>query len=51
MRRLIDREPVAEVTGGCGLLDLERRKLVDRPVERWRSLARFPELLGLARSA
>jgi acyl-CoA thioester hydrolase len=46
--RLAEGVPVAELTGVCGLMDLEKRRLVDRPAERWRSLAKFPERLGLA---
>lgn len=46
--RLKDRAPVAELTSVCGLLDLEMRRLVPRPAERWRSLATFPDRLGLS---
>lgn len=37
----------AEITAVGGLLDLERRRLVPDPAQRWRSLATFPGLLGL----
>ena len=46
--RLGDRTPVASLTSVCGLLDLEKRRLVPQPAERFRSLARLPERLGLA---
>jgi acyl-CoA thioester hydrolase len=46
--RLGDRSPVAALTSVCGLLDLEQRRLVPRPAERFRSLARRPDRLGLA---
>ncbi|GAA1324554.1 acyl-CoA thioesterase [Pseudonocardia xinjiangensis] len=37
----------AEVTSVSGLLDLSRRRLVERPRERLRELAVAPELLGV----
>ncbi len=37
----------AEVTSVAGLLDLNRRKLVEAPVDRLRELATAPELLGI----
>lgn len=37
----------AEITGVSGLLDLERRRLVAGPADRWRALATAPEVLGL----
>jgi acyl-CoA thioester hydrolase len=37
----------AEVTSVAGLLDLNRRKLVEAPVDRLRELAAAPELLGI----
>ncbi|HEU5469130.1 MAG TPA: acyl-CoA thioesterase [Actinophytocola sp.] len=42
-----DGELVAEVDSVGGLLDLQTRKLVDRPAERYRMVATAPELLGL----
>lgn len=45
--RLPDGTVVATVEGVGGLLDLERRRLVDDPKERWRKLADRPEILGL----
>ena len=44
---LVDGTPVAEVTSVSGLLDLERRRLVEHPAEELRTLAKRPELLGL----
>ncbi|MGW0191512.1 acyl-CoA thioesterase [Streptomyces sp. NPDC003362] len=38
---------VAEVTGTGGLLDLQERRLVSDPGERWRALAAHPEVLNL----
>lgn len=38
---------LAEITNVGGLLDLARRRLVERPGEHWRELAVTPELLGL----
>jgi acyl-CoA thioester hydrolase len=46
--RLDDRTPVAALTSLCGLLDLEQRRLIARPGERLRALARRPGTLGLA---
>jgi acyl-CoA thioester hydrolase len=46
--RLADRAPIAAVSSVCGLLDLEKRRLVSRPAERLRSLARLPDRLGLS---
>lgn len=40
-------EPVATVTTVTGLLDLQRRKLVGDPAQRWRALAEYPALLDL----
>jgi acyl-CoA thioester hydrolase len=37
----------AEVASVCGLLDLEERRLLSEPGERWRALATAPEILGL----
>lgn len=37
----------AEISSVAGLLDLARRRLVDRPRERMRELATNPELLGV----
>ncbi|MGH8984894.1 MAG: acyl-CoA thioesterase [Acidimicrobiia bacterium] len=45
--RRVDGTVAAEVTSVCGLLDLQARKLVPEPRERWRSLATAPEVLGL----
>jgi acyl-CoA thioester hydrolase len=45
--RRADGTLVAELTGVGGLLDLRERRLVRDPRERWRSLARAPEVLGL----
>jgi acyl-CoA thioester hydrolase len=47
--RLADGTLVAEVTAVCGLLDLAERRLVRRPDQHLRSLATFPETLGLQR--
>jgi len=38
---------VAEVANTGGLLDLQKRRLVTDPGERWRAIATSPELLGL----
>jgi acyl-CoA thioester hydrolase len=45
--RLSYGTPVAALTTLCGLLDLGRRRLLPRPAERLRSLAKHPEKLGL----
>jgi acyl-CoA thioester hydrolase len=45
--RLTDGTLAAELVSVGGLLDLEERRLVPDPRERWRGLARTPELLGL----
>jgi acyl-CoA thioester hydrolase len=45
--RLDDDTLAAEVRSVSGLLDLARRKLVTDPLERLRTLATAPELLGL----
>lgn len=37
----------AELTGVAGLLDLATRRLVTDPVDRFRALAKNPEVLGL----
>ena len=42
-----DGTRVAELTGVAGLLDLDRRRLIADPAERFRTLASVPELLGL----
>jgi acyl-CoA thioester hydrolase len=42
-----DGTPVAELTGVVGMLDLARRRLIDDPIGRFRSLATAPEVLGL----
>lgn len=47
MTLLDARELCAELVSVGGLLDLEERRLVPSPRERWRGLARVPELLGL----
>lgn len=43
-----DGARVADQTALAGLLDLEKRRLVDDPASRFRSLAGSPEMLGLA---
>ncbi|MFF8288685.1 acyl-CoA thioesterase [Streptomyces sp. NPDC016309] len=45
--RRTDGTVAAEITGVGGLLDLERRKLVADPRERFRALADAPEVFGL----
>jgi acyl-CoA thioester hydrolase len=45
--RRSDGDLVAELVSVGGLLDLEERLLTPDPAERWRSVARVPELLGL----
>lgn len=43
-----DGARVADQTALAGLLDLTKRRLVDDPADRFRSLADAPETLGLA---
>jgi acyl-CoA thioester hydrolase len=45
-RRVADGELAAELTATAGILDLERRRLVSDPAERFRALASDVELLG-----
>ena len=45
--RLPDATPVAKLNGTVGLIDLETRKLVADPRDRFRALATAPEVLGL----
>lgn len=45
--RRTDGELVAEISSIGGLLDLETRRLVDEPAERYRAIATAPEVLGL----
>lgn len=45
--RRTDGTQVAELTGVVGVLDLERRKLVADPKERFRALAHTPALLNI----
>ncbi len=45
--RLPDTTPVAQLNGTIGLIDLETRKLVADPRDRFRALATAPEVLGL----
>jgi acyl-CoA thioester hydrolase len=42
-----DGQLVAELSAVAGMLDLTRRKLIDDPIGRLRSLATSPEVLGL----
>lgn len=42
-----DGSLVAEVANTGGLLDLQERRLVADPGERWRAVATVPEVLGL----
>lgn len=42
-----DGELCAELVSVGGLLDLDERRLVPAPRDRWRGLAKVPELLGL----
>ncbi|WP_446220376.1 acyl-CoA thioesterase [Micromonospora sp. IBHARD004] len=43
----VDGTPVAQLTGVGGVLDLQTRRLVADPAERFRSLASSPTHLGL----
>lgn len=43
----VDGVLAAEITAVGGLIDLERRRLVTDPADRWRALAAFPGVLGL----
>jgi acyl-CoA thioester hydrolase len=45
--RRADGTLAAEVASVCGLLDLEERKLLAEPGDRWRALATAPDVLGL----
>ncbi|MEV0382485.1 acyl-CoA thioesterase [Nonomuraea sp. NPDC050643] len=45
--RLADGGLAAELTGVGGLLDLQARRLLDDPQDRWRALAHTPAVLGL----
>jgi acyl-CoA thioester hydrolase len=45
--RLSDGDLAAEITNVGGLLDLQKRRLVDDPGKHWRSVAKKPELLSL----
>ena len=45
--RRSDGELAAELASVGGLLDLDERRLLTDPRERWRGLARIPQLLGL----
>lgn len=45
--RRTDGDLVAEISSVGGLLDLETRRLVEAPAERYREIAAAPEVLGL----
>jgi acyl-CoA thioester hydrolase len=45
--RRIDGVLCAEITNLGGLLDLNRRRLIDDPAAHWRSVATTPMLIGL----
>ena len=45
--RTPDGTLIAEVSSVSGMLDLDRRRLVADPGERWRAIAAKPSLLGL----
>jgi acyl-CoA thioester hydrolase len=45
--RRIDGVLCAEITNVGGLLDLNRRRLIDDPAAHWRSVATTPMLIGL----
>jgi acyl-CoA thioester hydrolase len=47
LRRAADGTLVAEVTSVGGLMDLQTRRLVPEPAERYRAIATAPEVLGL----
>lgn len=45
--RHADGTLIAEITNVGGLLDLQRRRLVPEPGERWRAVAANADVLGL----